>query len=72
MKYQPYAYAFFYDLTHGLQFSQFGWMLRYSVWVDATDRSKISNDQKRLFFALFLYPLSFFANTPFKAVEYKP
>ena len=34
--------------------------------IDATDRSKISSDQKRFFIALSLYPLSFFANTPFK------
>ena len=34
--------------------------------IDATDRSKISSDQKRLFFAVCLYPLSFLANTPFK------
>ena len=48
--------------------------LSYSVWevfnnfllIDATDRSKISRDQKRFFIALSLYPLSFFANTPFK------
>ena len=33
---------------------------------DATDRSKIRSDQKRFFSALSLYPLSFFANTPFK------
>ena len=33
--------------------------------IDATDRSKISCDKKRLFFAVTLYPLSFFANTPF-------
>ena len=33
--------------------------------IDATDRSKISSDQKRFFIALSLYPLSFFANTPF-------
>ena len=32
----------------------------------ATDRSKISSHQKRFFIALSLYPLSFFANTPFK------
>ena len=58
-----------------LQFSQFEWILRSSVWdvfhnfllIDATDRSKISSDQKRFFIALSLYPLSFFANTPFKA-----
>ena len=48
--------------------------LSYSVWdvfnnfllIDATDRSKISSDQKRFFIALSLYPLSFFENTPFK------
>ena len=34
--------------------------------IDATDRSKLSSDQKRFFIALSLYPLSFFANTPFK------
>ena len=34
--------------------------------IDATDRGKISRDQKRFFIALSLYPLSFFANTPFK------
>ena len=57
-----------------VQFSQFLWALSYSVLVvfnkflliDATDRSKISSDQKRFFIALSLYPLSFFANTPFK------
>ena len=57
-----------------LQFSQFVWPLSYSVWdvfnnfllIEATDRSKINSDQKRFFIALSLYPLSFFANTPFK------
>ena len=54
---------------------RFVWTLRSSVYavynnfliIGATDRSKISSDQnqKRLFFALSLYPLSFFANTPF-------
>ena len=47
--------------------------ISYSVWdvfnnfllIDATDRSKISIDQKRFFIALSLYPLSFFADTPF-------
>ena len=29
-------------------------------------RSKISSDQKRFFIALSLYPLSFFAITPFR------
>ena len=33
---------------------------------EATDRIKIRSDQKCLFFAVSLYPLSFFANTPFK------
>ena len=60
-----------------LQFSEFVWTLSYSVWdvfnnfllIDATDRGKISSDQKRFFIALSLYPLSFFANTPFKNVQ---
>ena len=42
-----------------LQLFEFVWALRSSVWIvfnnflliDATDRSKISSDQKRLFFA---------------------
>ena len=63
-----------------LQFSEFVWTPCYSVWdvfnnflfIDATDRSKISGDQKRFFIALSLYPLLFFANTPFNAqVWYK-
>ena len=33
--------------------------------IEATDTGKISSDQKRFFIALSLYPLSFFANTPF-------
>ena len=57
-----------------LELSEFVWTLRSSAWVvfhnflliDATDRSKISNDQKRFFIALSLYPILFFANTPFK------
>ena len=57
-----------------LQFSEFVWALSYSVWdvfnnfllINAKDRSKISSDQKRFFIALSLYPISFFANTPFK------
>ena len=49
---------FFYGQSRMLQFSQ----------LDATDRSKISSDQKRFFIALSLYLLSFFANTPFKSV----
>ena len=55
-----------------LQFSQFVWALSYSVWdvfnnfllIDATDRSKISGDQKRFFIALSLYPLSFLRTLP--------
>ena len=43
-----------------LQFSQFVWPLSYSVWgvfsnfllIDATDRSKISSDQKRFFYRI--------------------
>ena len=62
-----------------LQLSQFVWTLRSSVKVvynnflliDATDRNKISSDQKRLFFAVSLYHLSFFANTPFKQYKLK-
>ena len=58
------------------------WIATFSIWVDVTlfsisrfyqfspynttNRSKIRSDQKRLFFAVYLYPLSFFANTPFK------
>ena len=64
---------FLYGLCLMLQFSQFVWPLSYSVWdvfnnfllIDATDRSKTGSDQKRFFIALSLYPLSFFANTPF-------
>ena len=65
--------GFFYSLSRMLQFSQFVWTPCYSVWdvfnnfllIDATASSKISSDQKRFFIALSLYPLSFFANTPF-------
>ena len=57
-----------------LHLSEFVWTLRSSLlvvfnnflFIDATARSKISSDQKRFFIALSLYPLSFFANTPFK------
>ena len=70
---------FFYNISRMFQLPQFGWTLRSSVWdvfnnflhIDATDRSKISSDQKPLFIALSLYPLSFFANTPFKWPELK-
>ena len=65
---------FFYGLSRMLHLSEFVWTLRSSVLVvfdnflliDATDRSKISSNQKRFFIALSLSPLSFFANTPFK------
>ena len=65
---------FFYGLSRLFQLPQFVWALRSSVCdvlinfilLDATDRSKIRSDQKRFFIALSLYPLSFFANTPFK------
>ena len=64
---------FYYGLSRMFQLPQFVWALRSSVWgvfinfllIDATDKSKISIDQKRFFIALSLYPLSFFANTPF-------
>ena len=60
-----------------LQFSEFVWALSYSVWdvfnnfllIDATDRSKISRDQKRFLIALSLYSLSFFPNTPFNTLN---
>ena len=44
---------------------------QFSPYIDATDRSKISSDQKRLFFAVSLYPLSFLANDPFKESVYR-
>ena len=67
----------FSDPSWMLQIFEFVWALHSSVWIvfnnflliDATDRSKISSDQKRLFFALSLYPLSFFANTPFNTLQ---
>ena len=65
---------FVYDPSWMLHHSEIVWTLRSSVLVvfinflliDAKDRSKISSIKKRLFIALSLYPLSFFANTPFK------
>ena len=65
---------FVYDPNWMLQLSEFVWTLRSSVWVvfnnflliDATDKSKISRNRKCFFFAVSLYPLSFFANTSFK------
>ena len=57
-----------------LHLSEFVWTLRSSVLVvinnflliGATDIIKISSNQKRFYIVLSLYPLSFFANTPFK------
>ena len=40
-----------------LQFSQFWDVFNNFLLKDATDRSKISSDQKRFFIALSLYPL---------------
>ena len=62
----------FFKSSRKLQFSEFVWALSYSVWdvfnkfllIDSTDWSKISSDQKRLFFTIS--SLSFLANTPFK------
>ena len=63
---------FFYDPSRMFQLPQVVWTLRSSVgdvfnnFLHIDARSKISSDQKRLFIAVSLYPLSFFANTPFK------
>ena len=65
----------FYNPSRLLQVSEFVWTLGSSAWVgfnnflliNVTDRSKISSDQKRLFFAISLNPL--FANTPFKVLS---
>ena len=67
---------FVYDPSWMLHLSEFVRTLRSSVLVvfnnflliDATDRSKICSDQKRLFFAVSLYSLSSFASTPFKTI----
>ena len=61
---------FFYDPSWILQLSEFVWTHRSSVWVvfnnflliNATDRSKISSNHHRIFFAVSLYLLSLFAN----------
>ena len=68
---------FFCGLSSMLHLSEFVWTLRTSVLVvfnnflliDATDRNKISSDQKRFFIALGLCPHSFFANTPFNRLK---
>ena len=70
---------FLYGLSRMLQFSEFVWALSYSVWdvfnnfllIETTDRSKISSDQMRFFIAFSLYPISFFANIPFKLENFK-
>ena len=58
-------YCNFLNLSGRHTFS-LGVVINNFLLIDAPDRSKISNDQKRSFFAVSLYPLSFFANTPFK------
>ena len=68
----------FYGPSRMLQFSQFVWPLSYSVWdvfnnfllIDATDRSKISSDQKRFFIALSLYPFHFSRTLPLRVTIY--
>ena len=69
---------FFYGLSRMLHLSEFEWtflgisrFLTIFLLIDATDRSKISSDQKCFFIALSLHPLSFFANTPFKYQGYR-
>ena len=62
------------DLSGIKQLFEFAWTLRSSIWVVfnhflfkvATDRSKISSNRYRIQFDANLYPLLFFANTPFK------
>ena len=59
----------FYDTSIILQLYELLWKLCSSVYIDfknflligATDRSRINSDQKRSFFAVSLYHLSFFA-----------
>ena len=65
-------------LSRMLHLSEFEWtflgisrFLTIFLLIDATDRSKISSDQKCFFIALSLHPLSFFANTPFKYQGYR-
>ena len=56
---------------------EFVWTLSSSVCVsfnnflliNATDRSNISSKHHRVFYDVSLYPLSFFANTPFKVMK---
>ena len=68
----------FYSLSSMLQFSQFVWPLSYLVWdvfnnfllIDATDRSKISRDQKRFFIAVSLNPFNFSRTLPLKQTTF--
>ena len=67
---------FFYGLRRMLHLSEFVWTLRSSVLVvfnnflliDATDRSKISSDQKRFFIALAYTPFHFSRTLPLKKI----
>ena len=45
--------------------SSVGVVFKNFLHIEATDRDKISSDQKRFLIALSLYPLSFCENTPF-------
>ena len=64
--------GFFYDPSHILQLSEFVGTLRSSALVvfnnfplkDATDKRKISSDQKRLFFAVSQYLFHFSGTLP--------
>ena len=44
-------------------------MSKIFLILGATDRSKIRSNQHRIFFDEGLYPISFFANTPFKSIK---
>ena len=65
---------FFYDLSQILQLSEFVWalhslvlvVLNHFLLIDATDKTKINGNHHRIFFDVSLYPLSYFANNPFK------
>ena len=65
---------FFYGLSRMFHLPQFVWALRSSVsdvfinflLIDATDRSKISSDQKRFFIALAYTPFHFSRTLPLK------
>ena len=43
------------------------WICLNFLLIDETDKSEISNNEKHNFFAVSLFPLSFFANILFKA-----